>query len=177
MPDGSSHHVHSRRAPTTGERRPHATGATGAPMFFASNPLTLRSKPACQEYLNLLVARLAGGVVLIRSRKKGWVRTPNSWSTTPSLSTRTRLARTAPRTAGADRPSVVVGRPGALLRALAPSLFPYPVPMPTPPPLLTVSSPRAARFASNEENPAAGGHMTPCLLRASRSSSASTESR
>ena len=41
----------------------------------------------------------------------------------------------------------------------------------------TVSSPSAARFASNEENPAAGGHTAPCLLRASRSSSASMESR
>ena len=27
MPDGSSHHVHSRRAPTTGERRPRAIDA------------------------------------------------------------------------------------------------------------------------------------------------------
>ena len=97
-------------------------------MSFASNPLTTRSKPICRETgpLNLLVARLAGCVGVKRSRKKGWSRTPNSWSTAASSSTRTRLARIGPRTAGADRPSVAVGRPGELLRALAPSLFPIP---------------------------------------------------
>ena len=62
MLDDSIQHVHSRRAPTRGERRPHAIGATGALMFFASNLLTKPSKPVCRVPgpLILIVALLAG---------------------------------------------------------------------------------------------------------------------
>jgi hypothetical protein len=74
MPDDSRHHVHSSRAPTRGECRPHAIAASAAPMLIASSLLTMRSNPVCRETepLILLVALLAGCVVLISSRIEGW---------------------------------------------------------------------------------------------------------
>jgi hypothetical protein len=173
--DDSRRHLHSRRAPTTGASKPPVISATATHMLLAFIPLLEPLNPGyrARGLLNLLVARCTGGARII-----GGMLAKTKILKYEGYFVDEGPACPCPPPDSRCRPAVSGGR-GA--RCAASPASPLPLPFSRADAdaaaQLTVSSPVARRCAPGMVNPAAGGRTTPCLLRASRSSSASMENR